>query len=332
MHSWTATSCRYLMTLAFACTYGAGIAPAVALSPSGETLAVVQATTASGPGGTRTLARAKPIFSGDRIVTGGSGEAQIRFADNTRLVVGANSSIVIDKFLFNPDRSVAGVAMTMTRGAFRFMSGKGPKKAYQLTTPYATLGIRGTRFDVAVDKQLGTAVAVFDGAVRLCNRRSGTCTTVNRGCGVAIASPGGSLSAPASRAAKASLIRSAFPLIARQKSLRSDFRVSTAGCTSLGTIPAPPPSRGVRGASLGPGSVALPPGGGRGGGGNGGGGPGAGGGGGPPGGGPPGNPGTNPGASGNTPGGGNSGNSNASSTATSNPGNSGNSNAGGSKK
>ena len=73
-------------------------------SPSGQALAVVQSTSASGPGGKRVLAATKPVFSGDRITTGKSGEVQIRFEDNTRLVVGPNSSVLIDKFVFNPNQ------------------------------------------------------------------------------------------------------------------------------------------------------------------------------------------------------------------------------------
>jgi hypothetical protein len=286
--------------------------PSRALSPSGEALAVIQATSVTGPGGSRTLSAAKPIYSGDRIKTGTIGEAQIRFLDDTKLVVGPNSSMVIDKFVFNPDKTLAGVTMQMTKGAFRFITGTGPKKAYTIQTPTATLGIRGTKFDVAVGGKFGTGILVFDGAVRMCNRVTGRCTTIDRGCGAAVAAPDGSLASPRSSADRVALIKAAFPLALKQGSLRSDFRVSTRECGLASTPPGlkAPSFREINFSPIGPGPTPGP-------------GPGPSD---PPGGN------DNPGASGNTNGGSHSGSSNASNNARSDPGNSGNSSAGGKGK
>jgi len=203
---------------------------AIPLSPSGKVVAVVQATTASGPGGRRTLSVAKPIYSGDTIRTGAVGNAQLQFLDDTRFVIGPKSNVIIDKYVFNPDRTLAGASITMARGAFRFMSGKGPSRAYKIRTPSATIGIRGTQVDVAVGGQLGTAVLVFQGAVQLCNRGSGQCRLVRSGCGAAIARPNGSVGVPRRGADKAALIRSSFPLTTRQNRLPRNFRVNTNGC------------------------------------------------------------------------------------------------------
>lgn len=276
-----------------------------ALTPSGTAVAVVQATSASGPGGSRTLAPAKPVFSGDRINTGGSGEAQIVFADDTRLVVGPNSSIVIDKYVYDPGGSRSQVSMQLARGAFRFISGRGSKRSFQIATPTATLGVRGTAFDVGVGGRVGTGVAVFDGSVRICSRRTGECTIVNRGCNIAVITPDGRVGTPSNQADKAALIRAAFPLIGRQDRYRGDFRVDTRGCgrSSLS------PDQDVRRINLSPAGGGVNN---------------------PPGGGGPGGGGNNaPGASGNTKGGSKSASSSANSRARSNPGKSGESNAGG---
>lgn len=290
---------------------------ALALDPSGTAIAVIQSASASGPGGVRALASTRPVYSGDRIRTGGVGQAQIQFLDQTRLVVGPNSSILIDKFVFNPDKTVAGVGIEMTKGAFRFITGNGPKRSYTITTPTATLGIRGTKFDVA-SGSFGTGVVVFDGAVVMCSRQTGKCATVDRGCGVALVSPDGSFSAPRSNAEKATLLRDRFPLIERQPGLLASFRVPTKSCTRPASplirldgptnidIDFSPPS---------PGPVTPgPPDGGT------------------PGGGTPGGSESSPGASGSTPGASHNVNSKASDVATGKPGNSGNSNAGGLKK
>lgn len=183
---------------------------AFALDPSGTTVAVIQATSATGPGGSRTLEPQRPVYSGDRINTGASGEAQIRFVDETRLVVGPNSSLVIDKFVFAANQTAVDVSMRAVRGAFRFISGGSPSQAYTIRTPSATLGVRGTRFDVAIGRNGETGLVVFSGAVQMCGR-TGRCILVDEACGAAIALPNGRVSPVTSQEDKTQRIREQFP-------------------------------------------------------------------------------------------------------------------------
>ena len=163
---------------------------ASAIDPSGTAVAVIQATSASGPGGSRTLESQRPVYSGDRINTAQSGEAQIVFRDETRLVVGPNSSLVIDRFVFASDRTAADVSMRAVKGALRFISGSSSSQAYSIRTPTASLGIRGTQFDIAIGPNGETGLVVFSGAVQMCGR-SGRCILVNEACGAAVALPDG---------------------------------------------------------------------------------------------------------------------------------------------
>ena len=73
------------------------------------------------------------------------------FLDETTLTLGPDSSVVLDRFVFDPDPSRASFVMTATQGIFRFASGKLPKNAYRLHTPAATIGIRGTVLDLAIE-------------------------------------------------------------------------------------------------------------------------------------------------------------------------------------
>ncbi len=55
----------------------------------------------------------------------------------------------------------------MTTGAFRFVTGHSDKNAYKITTPLATIGVRGTTLDIL--SQRGRSVVVLqDGAARVC--------------------------------------------------------------------------------------------------------------------------------------------------------------------
>lgn len=111
--------------------------------PGGVVLAVVQQSEADGDTGRRILMTEAAVFSGDRIITGPIGEAQIEFRDNTKLVVGPNSTMVIDAFVFSDDNTARQISINALRGAFRFISGDSPKDAYSITTPTSTIGIRG---------------------------------------------------------------------------------------------------------------------------------------------------------------------------------------------
>ena len=106
-------------------------------------IAVVQAAHIDGKTGKLILQPASPVFSGDHIITDALGLVQVKFRGDTKLVVGPNSMMVIDAFVFNSDNTARQVSINAVRGAFRFITGKSSKDAYSITTPTATIGVRG---------------------------------------------------------------------------------------------------------------------------------------------------------------------------------------------
>jgi hypothetical protein len=92
---------------------------------------------------TRTLSGGSTVYSKELIRTGDAGVADLRFHDNSNLSVGPKSSVRLDKFVYDPNKSAGGVAVEATRGSFRFVTGSQNKGSYQVKTPYGTLGIRG---------------------------------------------------------------------------------------------------------------------------------------------------------------------------------------------
>ena len=121
----------------------AGWSPSALADPSGFVIAVVQAAHVDGRTGKMILQPAAPVFSGDHIITDAIGVVQVKFRDDTKLVVGPNSMMVIDAFVFNNDNTARQVSINAVRGAFRFITGNSPKDAYSITTPTATIGVRG---------------------------------------------------------------------------------------------------------------------------------------------------------------------------------------------
>jgi len=95
----------------------------------------------------RRLAAGNPVMQNDRIRTGTDSVAQLLFADQTTLSVGPRSDVTLDRFVYDPNRSTGDVAVGLTTGALRFVSGQQDPRSYQVRTPVATIGVRGTIVD-----------------------------------------------------------------------------------------------------------------------------------------------------------------------------------------
>ena len=92
---------------------------------------------------TRMLSGGSTVYSKELIHTGDASVADLRFHDNTNLSVGPKSSVRLDRFVYDPNKSAGSVAVEATRGSFRLVTGSQSKGSYQVKTPYGTLGIRG---------------------------------------------------------------------------------------------------------------------------------------------------------------------------------------------
>lgn len=105
------------------------------------------------------------IFFDERIETSVSALSRLLFIDDTTLTVGPNSSMVLDRFVYNPKTAKGEILVHLATGVFRFASGKVPKESVKLVTPGASIGIRGTDFITEVLSDGSTRVSVFEGRV-----------------------------------------------------------------------------------------------------------------------------------------------------------------------
>lgn len=101
------------------------------------------------------------VFSNQRIRTPPNAAVHVKFSDGADFRVGANSELVLDKYVYDPARGTGKIVATLGRGVFRFITGK--IKNYEIRTPSATIGVRGTDFIVAVLLS-STVVQVNSGA------------------------------------------------------------------------------------------------------------------------------------------------------------------------
>lgn len=135
---------------------GALIAGLCAVAPSAEAqnavrigvaAAIRNEVTATLAAQERQLAVGNAIHQDELIRTGASSVAQLLFGDQTTLSVGPRSEVRLDRYVYNPDQSVGDVVVSFTQGALRFISGSQDPSSYQVRTPVATVGVRGTIVD-----------------------------------------------------------------------------------------------------------------------------------------------------------------------------------------
>jgi hypothetical protein len=116
-----------------------------------------------------------PLEEGSKVVTGRGGHVRLTLPDATTFTVGANSEIVIDKFVYDPDQSPKKVMVDMTKGVFRWVTGKTAPKyqgQMQVTLPVMAVGIRGTDFEAVVEPKGRGRVALYSGELEIMEKKS----------------------------------------------------------------------------------------------------------------------------------------------------------------
>lgn len=104
----------------------------------------------------RTLQKTSVIYLKDTLLTDKNTQAQIIFSDNTMMTFRPETRFYIDQFKFNPEAkkgSMGQYVMRLIEGGFRTITGligKDNPKNYQVNTPVATIGVRGTDYTVFV--------------------------------------------------------------------------------------------------------------------------------------------------------------------------------------
>ena len=113
----------------------------------------------------RTVVINDNIHQDEIIKTGEDSAARIVFADRTDFMIGANSQVVLDKFLYDSSSNSGQLVLRATKGLMKFRTGRMPSRSYKINTPVATVGIRGTEFVLRVLASGATMVHVISGEV-----------------------------------------------------------------------------------------------------------------------------------------------------------------------
>ena len=81
------------------------------------------------------------------------GTIKIIFVDNTKVTIGKYSTLIIDEFVYDNNTNKGKVSLKASFGKLRYTSGliaKNSKENIKITTPTASVSVRGTDFEVVV--------------------------------------------------------------------------------------------------------------------------------------------------------------------------------------
>jgi hypothetical protein len=143
--------------------------------------------------GTRTagqaedLVYAQTIFAEERVETNEAANTSLQFLDETSLYVGSRSSVVLDRFVYDPTTQSGEAAINFSKGAFRFITGNiKTKDQVNLSTPTASMVIRGTHLLIFVLADGTSEINVLEGAVSLTPCGTSEAQEVNAGQAITI--------------------------------------------------------------------------------------------------------------------------------------------------
>lgn len=131
--------------LSAVCVLWVPVTPASAVEV-GVAAAVNKAAFGTPPGGNRrTKVLGDNVIYNERIETNPGGLVQVLLRDGSTFTVGANSDLVIDEFVYDPNAGTGKLVASFSKGVARFVGGKLSKNRGGVTvkTPVGTIGIRG---------------------------------------------------------------------------------------------------------------------------------------------------------------------------------------------
>jgi hypothetical protein len=93
------------------------------------------------------------LYEADSLRTGDDGRLGVTLKDDTRISLGPESEVRLDRFAFAPAEGRVGLLLRVVRGFAAYVSGRIAKLApdsTRLETPAAIVGVRGTSLVFAV--------------------------------------------------------------------------------------------------------------------------------------------------------------------------------------
>lgn len=182
------------LLLAFAPFEGASAQGLIPIGAAGGVAGRVTALAPQAGAVGRVLSSGKTVYHKDTISTDAGGRLQIMLLDQSVFTIGPNSEMFVDEFVYDPDSAAGKVAVRVTKGAFRFVTGKVARKnpaAMKVALPTGTIGIRGTIAAGRINADGSILVALLGpGAQNTAGERPGAVEVTDNGETVVLLQPG----------------------------------------------------------------------------------------------------------------------------------------------
>jgi hypothetical protein len=157
----------FLSFVAFSLAIALTAVPASAQTRVGEAAVVKNEVLRVAASSTTQIKAGDGLVRDEVVRTGRDSATRLVMADSTNLSLGPNATLKLDRTVFDDSTHYRDVAVRLTSGAFRFVTGHSDKAAYKITTPLATIGVRGTTLDI-LSQRGQTIVNLQDGAASVC--------------------------------------------------------------------------------------------------------------------------------------------------------------------
>jgi hypothetical protein len=96
------------------------------------------------------------VYAADGLRTGDVGSVGVTLKDDTRLSLGPNSEVRLERYVYAPGSGGLGMVLKFVRGMAAYVSGRMARlapEAIRLETPAAIVGVRGTTLAIRVEEQ-----------------------------------------------------------------------------------------------------------------------------------------------------------------------------------
>ena len=116
------------------------------------------------------------IAIGMRVITGPTGHLQCLLLDETVFTIGPNSDMVLDEFVYDTDRSASKITARLSKGIFRWVTGKAVHKdpaSMKVILPVMVVGIRGTDFETKIEPDGSGYIKLFSGELEITPTKDG---------------------------------------------------------------------------------------------------------------------------------------------------------------
>ena len=161
---------RWISSLARACGITIAFAICVVASGSHSAIEIGVADIIVGDVYGRDLSNrmsaGESLIYNQKVRTGKNSGATLQFKDYSRMTMGERAEMLLDDMVYDPEVKKLNGLVQLKRGVLRFSSLKTAKVDLRVRTPVATVGIRGTTFDVLASPR-NTEISVLTGKVRV---------------------------------------------------------------------------------------------------------------------------------------------------------------------